>query len=569
MYTIKCKDPGGNDFDVFVPGAEVLTVVDVVSADAGLWFSDLDTLQNSLPEYNPKYTLIANNQNYTRLINSGFENVIDAEAYPVGSKWTFENGSYIEKISDVNFRLKYEDGTEIRDQGVIWGTFGIGSGSQPSAWNYVGFFLPFYPSELAQEITDTAQAAFEAAGQSTWAGFTYNSITTLGYWRPDEYPPSYKLSNNYLTRTSLMVPGVNILQVLQFEHLDIYDKWFDGINITDDPYAENPDGDASEGGGDGDFDRDSDSIDHPALPTTDAVDTGFITIYNPSLAELQNLASYMWSGPFDLNSFKKIFADPMDAILGLSMVPCIIPNGGTQSVKVGNIDTGITMTKAAKQFVKIDCGSLYVKTACKNSYFDYGPFTKAYIYLPFIGTHAIDIDDIVKKHVSIKYNIDILSGGCVATIKCDDSVIYDFQGSCATEIPVTGQSFAQMYSGIINVGAQIGQMVSSGGIAGGLGALEIASTAMNSLKPDVERSGAIGAVGGILGREKPALIIHNPRMANSSNQNKYLGYPSFITSKIGSLTGYTEIDNVRLSGMSATDAEKEEIQRLLKGGVIV
>lgn len=567
MYTIKCKDPGGNDFDVFVPGAEVLTVVDVVSADAGLWFSDLDTLQNSLPEYNPKYTLIANNQNYTRLINSGFENVIDAEAYPVGSKWTFENGSYIEKISDVNFRLKYEDGTEIRDQGVIWGTFGIGSGSQPSAWNYVGFFLPFYPSELAQEITDTAQAAFEAAGQSTWAGFTYNSITTLGYWRPDEYPPSYRLSNNYLTRTSLMVPGVNILQVLQFEHLDIYDKWFEGITIEGDPYANNPDGPSSTGGGDGEAEGDNEPVDIPSLPGISATDTGFITIYNPSLAELNNLASYMWSGPFDLDTFKKIFADPMDAVLGLSIVPCVIPNGGSQSVKVGNIDTGITMTKAATQFVEIDCGSKRIKKKW-GSYLDYDPYTKAEVYLPFIGIHALSVDDIMNKTLRIVYHIDILSGACTAYLKCGDSVLYQYTGSCACNVPITGNDWSNTLQGAIHIAAAIGSMAGTAGVSA-LGIGSIAATAVNTAKPSIEKSGANGGSGALMDTMHPYIILSRPRACSPDNQNKYLGYPSFITSKIGSLSGYTEIDNVRLSGMSATDAEKEEIQRLLEGGVIV
>ena len=557
MYTIKCKDPAGVDFDVYTFSPDMIDVYTSFVSNQRLVWDTVSDLQGYIENFDPRITVLCRTQQVARLQYAGFTNIINLDDYAVGDKWTFENGSYYEKVTAGNIELYYADGTNATGDGI---NFAFGIMETQIAW-----FVNMFPESVATEITSKYNE-YGAGGELE--GRTYNSIMAiLASYNSSLMPPSFVTEGwNLVGGKDQIVPYPALRQT---QHLDSLNRFYEGIEFTDDPYAENPDGDASEGGGDGDFDRDSDSIDHPALPTTDAVDTGFITIYNPSLSELQNLASYMWSGPFDLNSFKKIFADPMDAILGLSMVPCIIPNGGTQSVKVGNIDTGITMTKAAKQFVKIDCGSLYVKTACNNSYFDYGPFTKAYIYLPFIGTHAIDIDDIVKKNVSIKYNIDILSGGCVATIKCGNSVRYDFQGSCATEIPVTGQSFAQMYSGIINIGGQIGQMVASGGIAGGLGALEIASTAMNSLKPDIERSGAIGAVGGILGREKPALIIHNPNMANSSNQNKYLGYPSFITSKLGSLTGYTEIESVRLQGMTATDAEKDEIERLLKGGVIL
>lgn len=84
----------------------------------------------------------------------------------------------------------------------------------------------------------------------------------------------------------------------------------------DDPYE--PGGEAGEDGAGGDFDDTSEPIDIPSLPSLSAADTGFITLFNPSLAQLQQLAAYMWTGAFDVNAFKKIFADPMDCILGLS-----------------------------------------------------------------------------------------------------------------------------------------------------------------------------------------------------------------------------------------------------------
>ena len=75
------------------------------------------------------------------------------------------------------------------------------------------------------------------------------------------------------------------------------------------------------GGGNTIFGGASDSIDIPPLPTASASSAGFITLFNPSLAQLNNLANYMWSDLLSLDTFKKIFADPMDCILGLSIIP--------------------------------------------------------------------------------------------------------------------------------------------------------------------------------------------------------------------------------------------------------
>ena len=97
---------------------------------------------------------------------------------------------------------------------------------------------------------------------------------------------------------------------------------------------------------------------------------------------------------------------------------------------------------------------------------------------------------------------------------------------------------------------------------------QIASTAVNTMKPSIEKSGSMGGTGGMLGVQKPYLIISRPRQALPSNQNTFSGYPSFITEKLGDLSGYTEIDSIHLENVPATEPELSEIESLLKGGVI-
>lgn len=344
------------------------------------------------------------------------------------------------------------------------------------------------------------------------------------------------------------------------------DRYNSIFSEVEGPYEEG--GESGEGGGTGDFDGTSEPIDIPDLPTISAVDSGFITLFNPSLSELQNLASYMWGDIFDITNWKKLFADPMDAILGLSIVPVAVPNAGQYPVKVGNISTGISMNKAAAQFVSVDCGTLNVNEFW-GAYLDYEPYTKAEIYLPYIGTHALSVDDIMGKQLHVVYHVDILSGSCCVYLKCGESVLYTYVGQCSSAIPVTGNDFAGMINGAISMATAIGTMVATGGASAPMAVPALATTAVNSMKPSVEKSGSMGGTGGMLGIQKPYLILTRPRQALPANQNSFIGYPSLITVTLGECTGYTVVDSIHLENIPATESELSEIESLLKAGVIL
>lgn len=353
---------------------------------------------------------------------------------------------------------------------------------------------------------------------------------------------------------------------IQFSNLTDFN---DNYVPDDDPYSDpdDPDDESGDGGGDGDHDDSSDPVDIPNLPSISATDTGFITLYNPSTAQLQSLANYMWS-TLDMDSIKKLWADPMNCILGLSIIPCSVPSGTIKAVSVGNIATSVSMTTAGQQYVEVDCGSLNVNEYW-GAYLDYSPYTKCEIFLPYCGCHPLDIDTVMDKTIVVKYHVDILSGACTAFVKCGDSVLYTFQGNCACSIPVNANDWTNVINGVIQIGSSIGSMVATGGASAPAAAGSIASTAINNLKPEIEKSGAIGSAGGLLANQKPYLIITRPRQARPANQNAFMGYPSFITSNLGSLSGYTELEVTHVGGFSATDEELAEIDALLKEGVFL
>lgn len=341
-----------------------------------------------------------------------------------------------------------------------------------------------------------------------------------------------------------------------------------------DPYADGGDTDASEANGD--FDDTSDPIDFPLLPSIGATDTGLITLYNPSLSEVKALATYMWTNPaFDISAWKKIFADPIDAILGLSIVPVAVPDGGVRPIAVGNLLTDVNMNVASQQYIELQCGTLNVNEFW-SSYLDYDPYTKAEIYLPYCGVHQLSVDDVMNKTIEVRYHIDILSGSCCAYVKCGDSVLYQFVGQCSSSIPIASGDFSEIVNSALNAALAIGSAIATSGAgvplatalhtAGAAGAA--ASAAVNIQKEKIQKSGSLSGTGGMLAIQKPYLILTRPRQAHPANQNHYTGYPSFITEDLSGLSGYTEIEEIHLENVPATDSELNEIVTLLESGVI-
>lgn len=335
---------------------------------------------------------------------------------------------------------------------------------------------------------------------------------------------------------------------------------------NDDPYS--PGGSSWTGGGGGSYNSESDDIGLPDLPTLSAASTGFLTLFNPSGAQMRSLAQYMWSGLFDIDTFRKIFADPMQCILGLSIVPVNVPSGGSDTVKVGNIDTGISMTTASSQYTSVACGSVTIDEYW-GSYLDYEPYTKIELYLPYCGTHPLNTDDVMGKTVTVTYHVDVLSGACIAYVGINGTVMYSYAGQCSVSIPITGNDWTNVINGALSIAGSIGSMVATGGATAPMAIGQIASTAVNSMKPNVEKSGSLSGGAGLMAIQTPYLIITRPRQALPERQNSFMGYPSFITEQLGNISGYTEVESVHLTGIPGTAAELSEIESLLKSGVIL
>lgn len=336
-----------------------------------------------------------------------------------------------------------------------------------------------------------------------------------------------------------------------------------------DPYEEGG-GASNEEGGDGDTDPEDDPVEEETLPLPAVVGLGFATIYVPTQADLYNLAAYMWGGNLDLDNFLKLFANPMDSILGLSAVPVVL-SGTYEPIYLGGQQLqGVTMPRyTGRTSVKVDMGTTTIKERW-GAYLDYDPYTELAIYVPFIGIKNIKADDVMGKTIRLMYNIDILSGACVAYLRTEGgSVLYEWSGQCAVQLPITGANWDNIFSTAVSTAATLGGALFAPASAPVLGGA-VASAAVQAVaaKPRIERSGAMNGITGFLGQLRPYILRTTPEAYIPGDQNKFIGYPSYMSVNLGELTGYNEIASIHLENIPATGDELAELESILKGGVI-
>lgn len=364
-----------------------------------------------------------------------------------------------------------------------------------------------------------------------------------------------------------------------------WDAFWHAIEVGGDgtPISPNMPSDDTSGTGGGDsadpdYNPFTDPINFPDLPTFSALTTGLISAYNPSNSALRILGEKLWSD-FFIDEIKKINNDPMEAVISLHLLPFEVLAPTSAHCMVGNYDTGINMPVISQEFVYVEGGQFMVNERF-GSALDYSPYTSVYIHIPYVGIVPLDVDYIMKKNLHLKYQVDVLTGGAVAMLMCDNAILYNFPCNMAMTIPLTSSNHKALYDQMLNATASIAHMAISGGAAGGnvspmafghsvVNATENALGVVTSKHSEVQKSGAITGVQGALDSFETYLIFHRPIQSLAEDFGHFKGFPCNITYTLSSLSGYTEVEYAHLEGVTATDAEKDEIQNLLYGGVIL
>ena len=344
----------------------------------------------------------------------------------------------------------------------------------------------------------------------------------------------------------------------------------------------------------------------PLIPTTPLPFTsggGLVTVYHPTAQQLYDFENWLWV-ELSVADINTVWNNPFDGVITLFELYCTPTDVGTRTIHSGFLDSGIS-SSIISRYTEIDCGTIGIPEYYGN-YFDYSPYSKAHIYLPFIGIQELNVDDIVGHCVNVTYRIDEYNGACIAMITVAkvtnvngqnveySNTMYQFSGNCSVELPIAGGSQAQIKAGLMMADATrqaaqgmaglnlVGGLASLlfgsvggaiGGLTSGLGAMasgELSALGhMLSGKSTVQKSGSFGSSHGALGIKTPFIVVTRPKQIQVQDYEKLYGFPAHKMVKIKDCTGFIRCREVHVISPTANDEEKALIEQLLKTGVYV
>lgn len=315
------------------------------------------------------------------------------------------------------------------------------------------------------------------------------------------------------------------------------------------------------------------------MPTSGS---GLIHVYNPTPDEMIAFGHWLWVTYAD-TSIQKLWNNPFDGVISAHELYATPSTDGKDNIRSGFLVCPTQASLVRQRYTEINCGSIVVPE-WYNNYLDYAPYSKAHVYLPFIGIVELDVDDIVGHGVNILYHIDSYNGSCIAQItvaKTDyTNTVYQFSGNCAVDLPLAGGSQAAIRAGLIGAAATgissvVGGLASllsgnvGGAIAGVSYGLGNAVTQAVSQKSSVQHSGTFGASYGAMGIKKPYIIIRRPIQKQVLNYNAEYGFPAHKRVVIGQCHGYLRVREVHVQSPTATVEERRRIDELLREGIII
>lgn len=292
-------------------------------------------------------------------------------------------------------------------------------------------------------------------------------------------------------------------------------------------------------------------------------------VYNPTQAQIDALGAWLWSNNF-VDQLLKMFNDPMQAIIGLhkTFIPPV--TGSAQDIKVGYLNSGVSSLTVPVQYSSVDCGTIDCAEYFGNV-FDYAPYTRVYLYLPFIGFKELDVAQVMRGRINVKYRGDAYTGCCLAEVSVtrdgeSGGVLYTYSGDCAARYPLSHGSYMGIVNAIAGIGIGIGTALAGAPSIGVAGAVGMAQHA----RATVEHSSSFSGNSGAMGIKKPYLVIMRPQTAMASNYEHFTGQPSNSNVVLGSASGYVRVKECHVEDIAtATDAEKQMIESALKTGVII
>lgn len=351
----------------------------------------------------------------------------------------------------------------------------------------------------------------------------------------------------------------------------------------------------SQGGGNADLgeietDNIMDDFDLPLEPE-DALSHTNVRMMQPYLltaSQWLQLGYLFWQDADQNTSFfyklKELMSngavDPMTSIANLIRLPVssgVIATSGSAKIYLGSLAVeGTGGANATGLWISNRFSRIQYRYTIKEVFGTDYDYTKCDIglYLPYVGQVQLDTAEVMNSTLTVSYVLDVYTGDLTCTVsiiktmygKSINSIIGRYKGNCALPMFYTRGDTQSNTQNIFN-----GMMSYAGAIAGnnvGAGISALGNTLMNQ-RIQVQKGGSISGSSGWMDIQYPYLIFKRDVPLYADNWRGIKGAQQHATFTVGSLSGYTEFEEIHVHIPSATDDEQREIENILKSGIII
>lgn len=310
-----------------------------------------------------------------------------------------------------------------------------------------------------------------------------------------------------------------------------------------------------------------------------------------------------------LDSF--LVTDPISSIVSLKRYPFNIPH--TFSPDKTHVNLGKNQGEALgyltyNVFNSIQFAGVSIFPKFGKSFLDYSPYTEYELYIPFCGTVKLDPGEILGHVLSVRMEIDLISGVCISYILADSLVIETVTGSVSADMQVAGTDAATADAAIQNAvinhttartnkevamvtpytpGGIMGELSNpskqAGAIANAKTNLEKANYDITHINTPVHAMGTAGGLSSWIQEFNCRLMIYypegdaidssggvsasSPKLADLTEYGHTTGFYCVLQGTVSDFAGYTlgNIDTSSIAG--ATNEEREQIKSAFAQGV--
>lgn len=324
---------------------------------------------------------------------------------------------------------------------------------------------------------------------------------------------------------------------------------------------------------------------------------GFITHYALTPSQMGRLGAALWAGVADNQFWDSIAvvldntlsinpADILNYIVAVRQYPMALQDTNAcdiltlKDIYIGRGGYGLTVASDSDLLyhtiarmnrpVSLEYGGYLDITPFYNDFRDYEPCTEITLHVPFCGSCKLAPSQVVGKQLLMQYSIDYTSGSITAICNVRGTKTYPvavMHGQIGANIQMSASETMDNLQNVAAIGAGVATFALNPAAGTAVMAGNAVATSLSHNHAQGYSTGRSGGFSAFFEVRKPYVIITHDVYETPQNFAHVYGNATNCEKQLGDLHGYTECENVDVSGLTCTADDAAIIKRLLESGV--